>query len=309
MSQIKIENIEKSFAKQKVVKNISFEVKKGEILGILGPNGAGKTTTIRMIMGINAPDKGKIFFNFNGQKTDISKDRIGYLPEERGLYKEVRVMDILLFLAGLKLMNKNKARKKAEEWLEKFDLAENKNDKIEELSKGMAQKVQFIACIIHEPEVVVLDEPFSGLDPVSQDIFKEEIHLLANKGTAVLLSSHRLNMVEEICDRIFLIHKGEEVLYGPLDDIKNRYGNFRVQLKTGKNINNLNQITESKLVIDYSQRNNSWNLLLEDNVSPGEFINTIPQKLPLEDLKISRISLHDIFVKVARGGFIDENDI
>ena len=310
MSQIKIENIEKSFGEKKVVKDISFEVNKGEILGILGPNGAGKTTTIRMIMGINAPDKGNIYFNLNGKQTEVPKNKIAYLPEERGLYKESRVMDILKFLASLKLVDKNKAEEKALKWLEKFDLADKKNSKIEELSKGMAQKIQFIASIIHEPDLVVLDEPFSGLDPVSQDLFKEEIQSLAKRGTAVLLSSHRLNMVEEICDRIFLINQGKKVLYDSLEQIKNKYGNYRVKIKSKQAVDKLESLTAApEQVADYFQKENTWHLILKEQVKASQFLTTILAKAPVESLNISRISLHDIFVKVAKGGFDNENDL
>ena len=315
--RLKVKNINKTFGKTKAVDDMSFEVNEGEIMGILGPNGAGKTTTIRMIMGINAPDNGNIYYNVNGSNTDegkkIPKSRIGYLPEERGLYKDARVMDILTFLSGLKLVEKDKACQKAEEWLEKFDLLENKNNKIEELSKGMAQKVQFIACILHEPDLIVLDEPFSGLDPVSQDVFQTEIRALADRGTAVLLSSHRLNMVEEICDRIFLIHKGKKVLYGPLAEIKNRYGNYRAKLKIA-NLNNKpdKKVIESllsnpELVVDYSKQNNVWNLLLREDIEPADFASSIKVNASIKELNISQISLHDIFVKVAKGGDDGEN--
>jgi ABC-2 type transport system ATP-binding protein len=199
---LKVEGLNKWFKDTQVLHDISFEVYKGEIMAILGPNGAGKSTTIRNIMGIMYPDEGRITFH---NHPEIPRHKIGYLPEERGLYKNVKVMDILLYLAELKDYPLDKARERALHYLKKFGLEGKENALVEELSKGMGQKVQFIASVIHEPELLILDEPFSGLDPVSQELFKEEIRRLAEKGTAILLSSHQMNLVEEMADRLFMI--------------------------------------------------------------------------------------------------------
>src|SRR5690606_10572441 len=215
---------------KQVLKNISFEVKKGEIMAILGPNGAGKSTTIRNIMGILYPDEGSITFH-NHKGKGIPQNKIGYLPEERGLYKNVKVMDILLYLADLKDYPLDKAKERILDYLKKFDLEGKENVSIEELSKGMGQKVQFIGAVIHEPELLILDEPFSGLDPVSQDIFKEEIRRLRDAGTSILLSSHQMNLVEEMCDRLFMIQRGEKVIYGTLDEVKTEYANFKCTIQ------------------------------------------------------------------------------
>ena len=229
---LEVESVVKQYHRKTAVDGVSFSVQRGEILGFLGPNGAGKTTTLRMIMGITAPDSGRVTFRIEGMQDPhrVPKQRIGYLPEERGLYKEARVMDVLLFLASIKGMRRDEARRKALEWLERFELSAYATAKIEELSKGMAQKVQFIAAILHEPDLVVLDEPFSGLDPVNQNVFREEIRRLADRGTAILLSSHQMNLVEETCDRIFLINNGRRVLYGTLVDIKAQHGVHRVNM-------------------------------------------------------------------------------
>src|SRR5690606_229334 len=217
-----VNGLEKSVKNKQALKGITFEVRKGEIMAILGPNGAGKSTTIRNIMGIMYPDKGTITFH-NHEGKEIPRHKIGYLPEERGLYKNVKVMDILLYLADLKDYPLDKAKERILMYLKKFDLEGKDKVSIDELSKGMGQKVQFIGSILHEPELLILDEPFSGLDPVSQELFKDEIRNLADNGTAILLSSHQMNLVEEMCDRLFMIQNGQKVIYGSLDEVKRKY--------------------------------------------------------------------------------------
>lgn len=295
-----VDAVNKSFGDKHVVKNVSFQAQAGEILGILGPNGAGKTTTIRMIMGITAPDSGNIIFEMNGTQTrTVPKDLVGYLPEERGLYKEARVMQILLFLASLKNVPRHLAKQRAARWLAKFELEEYANAKVEQLSKGMAQKVQFIAAVLHEPKFIVLDEPFSGLDPVSQDLFKEEIRQLAASGAVVLLSSHQMNIVEELCDRIFLIDHGREVVSGRLADIKERYGNYRVYVDAPLGVDSLMRLPT---VAGWEQVSEErWIIFLRDDARLEEFFHQIPLDAGLRELRVIRPSLHDIFVKIATG--------
>lgn len=290
----------KSFGEKHVVRNVSFQARAGEILGILGPNGAGKTTTIRMIMGITAPDSGSIMFEMAGTRTHtVSKELVGYLPEERGLYREARVMQILLFLASLKNVPRHAARERALRWLAKFGLTEYANAKVEQLSKGMAQKVQFIASVLHEPKFIVLDEPFSGLDPVSQDMFKDEIRKLAASGAVVLLSSHQMNIVEELCDRIFLIDQGREVVSGRLADIKERYGNYRVHVDAPLGVDSLISLPA---VAGWEQIGEErWILFLRDDARLEEFLHQIPLDAGLRELRVTRPSLHDIFIKIATG--------
>lgn len=308
MDGLHVKGIRKVYGSTAVVDNISFQAPQGRILGVLGPNGAGKTTIIRMIMGITAPDQGEVFFTHQGVKTKgIPLSTIGYLPEERGLYKEAKVMNILLFLAGLKDVPQAEARKRAMDWLKKFGLEDCANKKIEQLSKGMAQKVQFIASILHEPKFVVLDEPFSGLDPVSQDIFKAEIRALANTGTTVLLSSHQMGLVEALCDEIFLIHKGKEIVTGNLESIKERFGNFSVNLLSSAT---KESILDTNLV-DKAQQlgENRYRYTLKDGVEPLKFIHALPADLDVRELTISRPSLHDIFVNIAQGGANHEGSV
>lgn len=299
MHVLSVENINKEFSKTKAVNNISFDVKAGEILGVLGPNGAGKSTTIRSIMGIILPDSGQINFSFKSIQPSKNYKPIGYLPEERGLYRDVKVMDVLLYLADLKGYPLDKAKKRALDYMEKFDLSGKEKSKVEELSKGMAQKVQFIASVIHEPELLILDEPFSGLDPVSQDVFKDEIRSIAQNGTAILLSSHQMNLVEVLCDRLFLINKGEKVLYGPLDKIKENYANFRCSIIGDNEHIDFMKFPFIEKIEDIG---NKKTLYFKNGTIPETAIRDLSLKANIRELYLDRISLHDIFVNVAKGG-------
>lgn len=287
----------KSFKNNRVIEDISFEVEKGEIMAILGPNGAGKSTTIRNIMGIMHPDEGT--FKFHGCRPgDIPRHKIGYLPEERGLYKNVKVMDMILYLAELKDYPLKKAKKRALDYLKKLGLEGKGNVSVDELSKGMGQKVQFIGSIIHEPELLILDEPFSGLDPVSQEVFKTEIQELANKGTAILLSSHQMNMVEQVCDRLFMINRGKKVIYGTLEDVKNQYANFKCTIKGQNDLRVLETIPQVQRV---EGGEDGAVLYLEQDIRPAAWLCTLPDHLHVQELSIDRISLHEIFIDIATG--------
>jgi ABC-2 type transport system ATP-binding protein len=290
---LKVDNLRKSFKDTEVLKGISFEVHKGEIMAILGPNGAGKSTTIRNIMGIMFPDEGTVTFQGN---TDIPRSKIGYLPEERGLYKNVKVIDILLYLAELKDYPKKKARERALLYLKKFGLEGKEKSSLEELSKGMGQKVQFIASILHEPEFLILDEPFSGLDPVSQELFKQEIRDLAANGTAILLSSHQMNLVEEMCDRLFLIHRGQKVISGTMDDVKKEYANFKCTIKGNNQVEDLQGLPDVQRV---EQTNDTTILYLSKDVHVVSWLKNLPENLDMKELSIDRISLHEIFIDIA----------
>ncbi len=290
---LKVDHLGKSFKNVQILHDISFEVYKGEIMAILGPNGAGKSTTIRNIMGIMYPDHGSIkFLNQEG----IPRNKIGYLPEERGLYKNVKVMDILLYLAELKDYPLKKAKERALAYFKKFDLEGKQNTSVDELSKGMGQKVQFIASILHEPELLILDEPFSGLDPVSQELFKQEIRNLAASGTAILLSSHQINLVEEMCDRIFLIHRGQKVIYGNMDDVKREYANFKCTIRGENDLNELKGLPNVQRV---EQKEGSIVLYLSKDAHVAHWLRNLPETLELNELSIDRISLHEIFIDIA----------
>ncbi|SET50770.1 ABC-2 type transport system ATP-binding protein [Oceanobacillus limi] len=290
-----VEGLNKSFKDKQAIRNISFDVRKGEIMAILGPNGAGKSTTIRNIMGIMYPDEGSITFHNNNGK-EIPRHKIGYLPEERGLYKNVKVMDILLYLADLKDYPLDKAKERAKQYLQKFDLEGTENVAVEELSKGMGQKVQFIGSILHEPELLILDEPFSGLDPVSQELFKDEIRHLADNGTAILLSSHQMNLVEEMCDRLFMIQNGQKVIYGTLDDVKTEYANFKCTIHGNNDAAMLEKISQVQRV---EQKDDTSILFLEKDIQPTKWIKELPENVVINELKLNRISLHEIFIDIA----------
>lgn len=219
MSILTLNSISKTFQSYKAVDHVSFSVPKGCIYGMLGPNGAGKTTTIRMITGITHPDSGEIFLN-NRKVNDTIPEGIGYMPEERGLYKKMKVWDHLMYLAQLKGLSESAARTELKMWIERLDMKTWYTKKVEELSKGMTQKAQFIATVIHKPELLILDEPFSGLDPISTNMIKEEISKLREGGTTIIFSTHRMEQVEEICERMVLINKGQNVLEGNVEEIR-----------------------------------------------------------------------------------------
>jgi ABC-2 type transport system ATP-binding protein len=220
---LEVQNLKKYFASQKAVDDISFTLDKGSIFGLLGPNGAGKTTLIRMITGIFYPDAGSILLN--GKKFDPVNDviQIGYMPEERGLYKKMKVGEQAMYLAQLKGLSKKDAFSKVKDWFEKFEMGSWWNKKVEDLSKGMGQKLQFVTTVLHEPKLVILDEPFSGLDPVNSNLIKDEIYALAQKGTSIIFSTHRMEQVEEICDHIVLVNKGQKILDGGVKEIKQQF--------------------------------------------------------------------------------------
>ncbi|KGX92332.1 ABC transporter ATP-binding protein [Pontibacillus halophilus JSM 076056 = DSM 19796] len=290
---LSVKGLGKSFKENRIVEELSFDVKKGEIMAILGPNGAGKSTTIRNIMGILRPDEGTI--TYHGYDS-IPKHRIGYLPEERGLYKNVKLMDIFLYFADLKEYPRKKARARALEYLQKLGLEGKENTKVEELSKGMAQKAQFIVSIIHEPDLLILDEPFSGLDPVSQDLIMNEIRELANEGTAILLSAHQMNLVEKLVDELYLIHKGKRVIQGGMNEVKEEYANYKCTIK-GEN--KATKFEEIPFVQRVEQQYDYTVLHLGKEVVPAQWIHHLPSDIIMEELSIDRISLHEIFVAIA----------
>lgn len=296
-------DVHKQFGDLHAVDGVSFGLFEGEIFGFLGPNGAGKTTTIRMIMDIIEPDSGSIGFQSPDPK--VKKFQTGYLPEERGLYDDAKTGDVLEYLGILKGLDRKEARSRTREWLERLGLASEENSKIKELSKGMAQKVQFVASVLHEPRLAILDEPFAGLDPVNQDLFKEIIRELKQQETTILLSSHRMNMVEELCDRIFMIHRGEEVLYGGLSVIKENFGLDLVKLDFIGEPGSFEGLSSEGLV-DLRLDGNSARFYLEEGYSPDSFLRSLPEELEITEISVKKPPLHDIFVATARGGSDDK---
>ncbi|MCB0564335.1 MAG: ATP-binding cassette domain-containing protein [Phaeodactylibacter sp.] len=228
-SILSLDNIVKTYDKNVAVDGVSFEVPKGSIFGLLGPNGAGKTSLIRIITTITRADTGTVLLD--GEKLNSRHpEQIGYMPEERGLYRKMKVGEHLLYLARLKGLSKEQAKQQIQHWFEKFEIEDWWNKKVEELSKGMQQKIQFIATVVHEPKLLILDEPFSGLDPVNTNLIKDEIHQLHNQGVSIIFSTHRMEQVEEVCEHIVLINKGRNVLEGKVKDIKDQFKRNRFQI-------------------------------------------------------------------------------
>ena len=252
MNALEIENISKRFGDFYAVKNLSFKILKGSIYGLLGPNGAGKTTTIRMVMNIIIPDEGAIKI-LDGKMDEGMKQRVGYLPEDRGFYPKMKVGEILLFLADLKGLKRQEARKRIDFWLERFDLADWKQKKVEELSRGMQQKLQFIATVIHQPEIIILDEPFGGLDPINTKLLKDIMLEMRGKGGTIIFSTHRMEQIEMICDNICLINKAESVLEGNLNQIKKQYGKNTVVLDYEGDAGFIKNFPETDKIDDYGK--------------------------------------------------------
>lgn len=294
MNVIELSEITKTFGTHKAVDNLDLNVPQGSIYGFIGPNGSGKTTTIRMIMNILYPDKGDIKI-FGKNQTGSSLIEVGYLPEERGLYKKMKVKKLISFYAELKrVSNPGKA---ADEWLEKFDLSDWANKKVEALSKGMSQKVQFIITVLNKPKVIILDEPFSGLDPVNAEIIKEEILRLRDEGSTIIFSTHDMYVAEKMCDYIFMIYKGRKVLDGTLQSIKDQFGKDTISIETqgGKNI--FNEIDDIEKINDFGQ---VQELKIKQGSDPQKILKQIVSKTGINKFEITSPSLNDIFIRIAR---------
>ncbi len=248
---LQLQHLKKYYASQKAVDDISLHVQKGSIYGLLGPNGAGKSSLLRMVTGITIPDEGKIIFNDETYSPLIHNKHIGYMPEERGLYKKMKVGEQTLYLAQLKGLEKIEAMKKINFWFTKMDMNNWWNKKVEDLSKGMSQKLQFVITIIHDPLLLILDEPFSGLDPINSEIIKQEIFQLANNGTTILFSTHRMEQVEEICKEIALVNKGKLILQGEVKNIKNQFKKNQYKLVIDQDLNGFENNIISKKDFEY----------------------------------------------------------
>ena len=271
---LSIRNIVKEYAKHRALDNVSMEVEKGKVFGLLGPNGAGKTSLIRIINQITGPDSGEIFFN--GQKLNQSHiSKIGYLPEERGLYKKMEIGEQMLYLAQLKGLKRADAIHRIKYWFEKMEMQNWWKKKVEDLSKGMQQKVQFVATVLHEPELIILDEPFSGFDPVNAEIIKDEILELNQKGSTIIFSTHRMESVELLCDHIVLLNKSHKILDGALKDIKNSYRNDTFKVEFTGEIQSLTYQTYD--LLGHAQHHN--NELITVKLKPGFNANHLLSEL------------------------------
>lgn len=288
---VRVLNLSKSFNGQNVVRDISFDISKGEVFGLIGPNGAGKTTIIRMLLDIIRPDSGEIRI-LDDRLSEETKNRIGYLPEERGLYKKLTVFETLTYLGALKEID---SEKRATFLLDKMGMLQHRDKKISELSKGMQQKIQIIAAIIHDPDFIILDEPFSGLDPVNMKLVKELIMELGKEGKTIIISTHMMDQVERMCSRIFMIHKGEGVLYGKIEEIKSRYGKNTVLLEFEGELKNIQGIKKMNNSGNYAE------LILEPGADPTEVLKKLAEMVRINKFELSMPSLNEIFIRVVEG--------
>lgn len=298
MNILELQNLKKYFATQKAVDDISFNIAQGDIFGLLGPNGAGKTTLLRMITGIFYPDSGDVVFN--GRRFDPINDTayIGYMPEERGLYKKMKIGEQAVYLAQLKGLSKAEAMNKIKSWFVKFEMESWWNKKVEDLSKGMSQKLQFVTTVLHEPKLIILDEPFSGLDPVNANLIKDEIFKLAQNGSTIIFSTHRMEQVEEICNHIVLVNKGKKILDGTVKQVKQDFKENMYRI--GASIATEDIHHPGFKVIKHTAED----LLLK--LSPGTKTNDILQYFISKNITVNAFSevlpsLNEIFIKLVEG--------
>ena len=292
-----VTHIAKAFGPVQAVRDVSFEVYPGEIFGLLGPNGAGKTTTIRVMLDILKPDRGKVAI-FDGPVTETKKAHIGYLPEERGLYQDAKLEETLIYLAMLKGLGELEARNRLQVWLERFDLWEHRHKKVRELSRGMQQKAQLIVTLVHDPALIIVDEPFSGLDPVNTRLVKDIILDEARAGKTVIMSTHQMFQVEALCTRIILINEGETVLYGTVNELRRQFAGNAVTIEGSGNFADLPGVIEAR------RHNGAWHLTLAPDVTPQRLLQAVAAAPDCEVLRfeVAQASLEDIFVRVVQKG-------
>jgi ABC-2 type transport system ATP-binding protein len=296
MSQVTVTHVAKAFGKTQAVVDVSFGVEQGEIFGLLGPNGAGKTTTIRLMLDVFRPDRGAVSI-LGGPMSEDKKNRIGYMPEERGLYQDACLETCLVYLATLKGMPARDARRRLTAYLERFDLAAHQKKRVRDLSKGMQQKAQLISTILHQPELIIMDEPFAGLDPVNTQLAKDVLQELRQGGTAIVMSTHQMRQVEELCNRIVLIDHGSNVLYGKLGDIRRRFAGDAVLVQTPTDLPHLDG------VLRVSAHDGAFQLALAPDSSPQELLaQLVKMQVPIERFEIAVPTLDEIFIRTVSGG-------
>jgi ABC-2 type transport system ATP-binding protein len=295
MHTVEVSHVAKSFGETQAVVDVSFDVERGEIFGLLGPNGAGKTTTIRLMLDIFKPERGTVSI-LDGPMTEEKKERVGYMPEERGLYQDAPLERCLLYLASLKGLSGSEARQRLGTLLERFDLAAHKSKKVKELSKGMQQKAQIINTIIHHPELVIIDEPFAALDPINAQLVKDLMRELRQQGATILMSTHQMHQVEELCDRILLIDDGKDVLYGDLDDIRRRFSGHAVLVRTAGELPTVDGVEQA------APHNDAIKLTLSQGTTPQDVLRALmAQDVILEKFEIATPTLDEIFIRVVEG--------
>ena len=304
---LSIKNVTKRYDGHTAVDDLSLLIEPGGIYGLLGPNGAGKTTLIRMIMNIIQPDEGSIDI-FDAPLSEKTKEKIGYLPEERGMYRKMKVLDHLVFLGEIKGIDKSTAIERANEWIERVELGEWRDKEVETLSKGMQQKIQFISTVLHDPQLVILDEPFSGLDPINTQMLKDIIITMKNEGRTVILSTHLMDQVEKLCERICLINKGKKVLEGRLSEIKLKFSKNVVSMRFSGDKRLLEGYPDVEKISEFGQ---DLSINLKEGADPNRILGFALENGQVEKYEIGEISLHDIFIIKVRekGGELDEKDV
>jgi ABC-2 type transport system ATP-binding protein len=295
-SLLSVQNLKKYYATQKAVDDISFEIPEGNIFGLLGPNGAGKSTLLRMITGIFYADEGTILFNGEPLDSERHIGEMGYMPEERGLYKKMKIGEQAVYLAQLRGLSKAEAESKSRAWFQRLDMTTWWDKKVEDLSKGMSQKLQFVTTVIHNPKLLILDEPFSGLDPVNANVLKDEIFQLAQQGTTIIFSTHRMEQVEEICDKIVLINQGKKILDGSVKEVKQQFKEHIFSLKLDTDQFTIPEFVEllnrkENHITFHLNEDQSANEVLQYYISKGNTILAFEEILP---------SLNDIFIRLVQ---------
>jgi len=294
MHQVQVEHISKSFGNVEAVRDVDFEVGKGEIFGLLGPNGAGKTTTIRVMLDIFKPERGSVSI-LGGAMNEKKKDLIGYMPEERGLYQDIALERCLIYLGTLKGLSASEAQSRLEGYLVRFDLLPHKKKKVKELSKGMQQKAQIIAAILHSPELVIIDEPFTSLDPINTQLVKDLMRELHDQGVTIIMSTHQMHQVEELCDRILLINEGINVLYGNLETIRRDYAGHAVMVRAPGGIPKISSVNSMV------SHNSATKLILNEGSSPQDVLaELVAEDVSVEKFEIALPTLDEIFIKVVQ---------
>ncbi len=288
-----LRHVSKTFGEHNAVDDLSLSVPTGSVYGFIGPNGSGKTTTLRMVMRILHPDRGEI--EVLGERSrDAATDRVGYLPEERGLYKQMKVRDVLSYYAELKGMRKSRAA--IDSWLARLDLAAWANKQVQALSKGMAQKVQFIAAVVTHPELILLDEPFSGLDPVNMDVLRDAMLELRREGATIIFSTHDMAVAEKMCDAIFMIYQGRKVLDGTLQNVLDSHGEDTIRVRLGNDSPSLHELPGVESVTNFGK---SQELRLSHGADPQLVLSALVDRVRVLQFEVTRPTLHDIFVRIA----------
>jgi ABC-2 type transport system ATP-binding protein len=293
---LELRDVYKRYGDFEAVRGVSLAVPPGTVCGLLGPNGAGKTTTLRMIMDIIAPDSGEIRF-FGRRRRPEDRLRIGYLPEERGLYQKMTVLDQVTFLARLHGLSRREATPRIDEWLARVELAAWRSRRVEELSKGMQQKIQLVATVIHDPDVVILDEPFSGLDPINQGLFKDLLAEYKSRGKAILFSTHIMEQAEKLCDRICLISKGSAVLAGELQEIKQRFGGASYRVEAAGDLDRVAALPGIEQVV---AQNGGLKIMLAPGASASEVLHRLVEVVEVREFRSEAPELEEIFIKAVR---------